>query len=97
MAMAKVLILDGDGRRRIHLEVLAQKAGHIPLPAGTLQEAMWVAEVYGPEYAIVADSLPDATKADVKKAFAACSSGPVRRVKVLDASGATLPPELQQN
>ena len=95
--MAKVLILDGDGRRRIHLEVLAQKAGHIPLSAGSLQEAMWVAEVYGPEYAVVADSLPDATKVEVKKAFAASSSGPVRRIKILDASGATLPPELQKD
>ena len=51
--MANLLLVDSDGRRRTHLDVAAQAAGHKTYAAGSAAEAIRMATIYVPEAVLI--------------------------------------------
>lgn len=57
--MANLLLVDRDGRRRVRLELAAQRAGHRTYSAGSGAEALRSAAIYVPDAILLTGDLPD--------------------------------------
>ena len=84
--MSNILIADANGRRRVQIEVQAQRAGHHTYSAGTIAEAMRYAEIYVPDILITPESLPDGNIDKLISAFRASERGMLRELPIITCS-----------
>ena len=83
--MSNILIADANGRRRVQIEVLLQKAGHHTYSVGTIAEAMRYAEIYVPDVLISPESLPDGSIEKVVEAFRSSERSMLRHLPIVTA------------
>jgi DNA-binding response OmpR family regulator len=81
--MANLFLLDSDGRRRIRLEIAAQRAGHRTGSAGAAEEALRMVPIYVPDAILLADDLPDNTAAAFIQSLRASERELLKRMLVV--------------
>ena len=81
--MANILIADSHGRRRVQIEVFAQRYDHHTYSVGTIAEAMRYAEIYVPDVLIAPDSLPDGDIDKLISAFRASNRAMLRELAIV--------------
>jgi CheY-like chemotaxis protein len=81
--MANLLLVDRDGRRRVRLELAAQRAGHHTYSAGSGAEALRSAAIYVPDAILLAGDLPDMTASAFIQKLRTSEKGLLRQMLVV--------------